>query len=138
MKAIIPTHNQVRRALQIYEQIDRLQAELTALFGVKSPAKVATLLDRAEILSETPGKRRGIPQKTVPASGRRRKKTTNTASAPSSEIKSEITPGKRRGSLPGISAKATKAKRTISPEHREAIATAQKRRWAAARGEQTP
>lgn len=46
----------------------------------------------------------------------------------------EEAPVKRRGRKPGVK-KAKKAKRELSPEARERIAEAQRRRWAAAKGE---
>lgn len=42
-------------------------------------------------------------------------------------------PAKRRGRKPGVK-KAKKGKRELSPEARERIAAAQRRRWAAAKG----
>ena len=129
MKASIPTHQQIKRALQIYEEVDRLQSELANLFGVKSADQVAELILGGRTIEDTPAKRRGRPPKTVVGGKRGRKK----AEVPQTE--EDSTPGKRRGRPPGSKVLAKKAKRTISVAHREAIAAAQKRRWAAARGE---
>jgi len=135
MKANIPTHHEIKRALQIYEEIEGLQNELANLFGVKSAEKVAAILSRAGSFSDVPAKRRGRPPKAIVIAKRGRKKADKATETSSAANDGEALTVKRRGRPPGSGVKAKKAKRTISPEHREAIAAAQKRRWAAARGE---
>ena len=126
MKATIPTYDQIKRSLKIYEEIDRLQKELADLFGVKSADQVPALLAGAG----TPAKRRGRPPKALGTGKRGRGKVVE---APEASTVSEDAP-KKRGRKPGP-VPGKKAKRTISEAHRKAIQEAQKRRWAAQKGE---
>lgn len=77
---------QLKRAVEIHEQIEKLQAELASLLGQSAGAK------------------------------RGRKPGTKGGATGSDEVKS--TPAKK------------KVKRAMSPEAREKIAQAQKKRWA--------
>ena len=72
-----PTLDQLRRAVQIHEQIERLQTELASILG---------------------GTRRG--------------------------------PGRPAKAVTGAAKKGRKGTRVMSPEAREKIAAAQRRRWA--------
>ena len=128
MKATIPTYEQIKRSLKIYEQIDQLQNELANLFGVKSADQVPALLSGAG----TPAKRRGRPPKAVSTGKRGRRKALE---APGAATVSDAAAPKKRGRKPGPVPGAKKAKRTISEAHRKAIQEAQKRRWAKVKGE---
>ena len=136
MKAIIPTHQQVKRGLQIYEQIEQLQNELANLFGVKSVDRAVSILSGAGTSSDAP-KRRGRPPKAaavavVAKRGRENPNADVAASSAGSQEDAEMP--KRRGRKPGPKPQAKKAKRTISEAHRQAIKEAQQRRWAAKKG----
>lgn len=129
MKATIPSFDQIKQGLQIYEQIERLQNELAMLFGVKSADQVPALLSRAG--SAVPAKRLGRPPKALLTGKRGRKKAEESASQSS---QGKIETPKKRGRKPGSAAAGNKPKRKISEAHRQAIREAQKRRWAAKKG----
>lgn len=52
----IPTVNQLTRALEVTKQIEKLQAELAAIFG--GDFKAAKKLAKAEKAEKTPGKKK--------------------------------------------------------------------------------
>jgi len=109
-----PSIEQLKKAITISEQIQKLEAELAALFGanvnVSAPAKIATKVAK-------PGrKKRGLS-----AAGRARIAAAQKARW-----------AKLRGGVPKAAGKP-KAKRVLSPEARARIVAAVKRRWAKAR-----
>ena len=129
MTTNVPSYDQIKRGLQIYEEIQRLQKELASLFGVTSP-EMAVIALAAAGSSPASGKRRGRPPGAVKAAKQGRKKGANVQSeVPENELV------KRRGRKPGSGASAKKGKRTISQAHREAISAAQKKRWGATEAE---
>jgi hypothetical protein len=89
--------DQLKRAVALYEQIEKLQAELAALFG------------------EKPAGKRGSK-----AGGRKAKNAE-------AEVSGTEAPTKKT--------RKKRAKREISPEARERIAAAQRKRWAKAKKE---
>lgn len=92
-----PTTEQLRRALQVAEQIESLQSQLDALLGGGSGTGAKR------------GRRPGRPAKT---------QTSDT-----SGVEAESAPAKKkRGRKKGA--------RVMSPEARERIAAAQRKRWA--------
>jgi hypothetical protein len=93
--------DQLKRAVALYEQIEKLQAELAALFGDKTAGK----------RGRKPGRKAG---------GRKAKAAEAEAAGTEAPAKK---PRKKR------------AKREISPEARERIAAAQRKRWAKAKKE---
>ena len=129
MKAIIPSYNQIKRGLQIYEQIEQLQQELANLFGVRSAEQVPSLLPKAG--AAAPAKRRGRPPKTISTGKRGRRKA---GQAPEASSEGEDAKPKK-GSRKSGSAAGKKPKRKITEAHRQAIIAAQKKRWAAVKGE---
>ena len=137
MKATtIPSYDQIKRGLRIYEQIEQLQNELANLFGVKSADRAVSILSAAGSQAEAP-KRRGRPPKAVAVAvvaKRGRKKANADVAASSAGSQEDAEMPKRRGRKPGPKPQAKKAKRTISEAHRQAIKEAQQRRWAAKKG----
>lgn len=128
MKATIPSYHQIKRGLELYEQIERLQNDMAKLFGVKSVDQVPALLSGAS--SDAP-KRRGRPPKAISTGKRGRKKAEESASQSS---QGDVEAPKKRGRKPEQVA-GKKPKRKISETHRQAIIAAQKKRWAAKKGE---
>jgi hypothetical protein len=110
-----PTIDQLKRAIGISEQIEKLQAELAAIFGGRSVGSVASVA--------------ALP--TVRKKGKRMM---------SAEARERIAAAQRlrwakaKGEKPAAAAKPAKTgkkKRNLSPEGRARIAAAQKARWAA-------
>lgn len=102
MATNIPSLEQIKRALHIQEGIEALKAELASIFGVGGESR--------------PGKKRGRrPGRKAAAQG---------LAVSGDEIATIPAKGKK-------TAKGKKAKRVMSPEAREKIAAAQRKRWAA-------
>jgi hypothetical protein len=98
----IPSLEQIKRALHIQESIESLKNELSSIFGGAGGTGAKR--------GRKPGRKPGRP---------------SAASASSAvEAGEEATSTKRAGK------KAAKKKRVMSPEAREKIAAAQRKRWA--------
>ena len=109
-----PSIAQLKRALTISEQIQKLEAELAALFGAsaKAPASAKT----AAATAQPRRKKRGLS-----AAGRARIAAAQKARW-----------AKARNGAPKAAGQP-KARRTLSPEARARIVAAVKRRWAEAK-----
>jgi len=112
MNAGYPTLEQLKRAIQIEEQIEALQAERAAIFGGASVSKSV-----------------------VKKNGRSGKRSAATRAKMRAAQQARWAKKNGTTSLAEAVAKPTKAKkkRTLSPESRARIAEAQKKRWAAAK-----
>ena len=131
-----PSVSQIKRALQVAEQIEILQAELSDLLGSSSLSsrtfvELVEAVDPFAIVSEdtsdAPVKKRGrgkgkrtlSPEARLKiAAAQKRRWAKSHAGAASSSA----APSKKKT--------ATKGKRNLSPEAREKISAAQKKRWA--------
>src|SRR6185369_9170658 len=111
-----PTIEQLKRAIQIEEQIEALKAELASVLGGMAKAASSAVGVKKDRRS---GKRSAATRAKMAAAQQARwaKKRGNAAPAEAAAAK----PAK------------AKKKRTLSPEARAKIAAAQKRRWAAAK-----
>jgi len=124
-----PSIDRLKRAVEVAEQIEKLQSELAAILGNESAvsaapvAKIATVAKAAKVAVSKPaakGKRTMSPEarERIAAAQRARwAKSRGTAVA-----------------KPAASSPATKTKsgkRSLSPEAREKIAAAARKRWAA-------
>jgi hypothetical protein len=114
-----PSINQIRRALQISEQIERLEAELASTLGNRA--------------AETPS----IPARAVSTGGRKRRRMSKAARekiAAAQRARWARAKGKSSGGAVRSTKAKTKAKRTkggITPEGRAKLAAMMKARWAA-------
>jgi hypothetical protein len=117
-----PSVDQLKRAIVIAEQIQKLQAELAAILGSPASAPVAAAPKPTTSKPAKAGKRTMSPEarERIAAAQRARwaksKGTAPAAAAPKA-------PAKPAGKA--------KAKRKISPEGRAKMAAAAKKRWAA-------
>jgi len=115
-----PSIDQLKQAIAISEQIQKLEAELAALFG--SSAKVPSTAKAAPAKA---GRRKGgmSPEgRARIAAAQRARWAKAKGLAVSSPSAPEAKPAKKR-----------KAKRKLSPEARARIVAAVKRRWAKAK-----
>jgi hypothetical protein len=115
-----PSLDQLKRAIVISEQIEKLQAELAGIFGGKSaPAKAAV-----STTVKTKSKRTMSPEarERIAAAQRARWAKSKGEAAPAAKKEQPVKAAK--------SATKPKAKRNISPEARAKMAAAAKKRWA--------
>jgi hypothetical protein len=119
-----PSVDQLKRALSIAQEIDKLQSELGAILG-DQPAKVASVpAKRAK--AAAPVTRKG--KRTMSPEARERIAAAQRARWSKARGESSASSSNGEESPKGKPAKAKK--RTISPEGRARIAEAAKRRWA--------
>lgn len=109
-----PTLDQLKRAIGISEQIEKLQAELASLFGGSSPRSFSSA--SASAAPKKKGKRMMSPEARERIAAAQRARWAKAKG------------GKTMAASP---AKATRKKRKLSPEGRARIAAAQRARWAA-------
>jgi len=117
-----PSIDQLKRAITISEQIQKLESELASILGasakVSAPAKVAAAAAK-------PGRRRrGLSAEgraRIAAAQKARWAKVKGAAAPAAPAAASKPAGKRKG------------KRNLSPEARARIVAAVKRRWAKAK-----
>jgi len=116
-----PSIEQLKRAIAISEQIQKLEAELASILGSSASLSISTTV---EAVAGKPGRRkRGLS-----AEGRARIAAAQKARWAKSKGDSEM-------EAPEETPKAGKLrkKRNLSPEARERIRAAVKRRWAKAK-----
>ena len=111
-----PSIEQLKRALAISEQIEKLQAEFASVLGGAAPASVAK--------AAAPAKKKGglTPEG-------RAKLAASMKARWAARRKGAPAPTKAAASSPKPAAKA-KVKRTISPEARARMVAGAKKRWA--------
>ena len=107
---------QLKRAVEIKEQIEKLESELSAVFGSTSSSQAAPA--KGGMSEATKAKLRAASK------ARWAKINADKQSAPVA---------KNKGSKPAAAAKAAPKKTTMSPAARKKISDAAKARWAAAK-----
>jgi glucan-binding YG repeat protein len=124
-----PSIDRLKRAVEVAEQIEKLQSELASILGDQHAvpaAPVAKIAQVAKVAKVAASKPAGKGKRTMSPEARERIAAAQRARW-----------AKSRGSAvakPAASAAAPKAKagkRSLSPEAREKIAAAARRRWAA-------
>lgn len=116
-----PTIHQLKRGLQIAEQIATLESEMAAIFkGGESPALSSSA--RAKVPGTRGGKRRLSPQALANIRAAQKKRWANF----------------RGGKAPAKAAPAKKNQRAFSRAHLAKLAAAAKKRWAAIRAGKLP
>lgn len=123
MPTSAPSIDQLKRALAISEQIEKLQAELASILGSRATAPAS-----APAKTETPkpaksGKRTMSPEARARIAAAQRARWAKSKGQPSAEP-AKVAP------KAGAKAKTGKKTRTISPEARAKMAAAAKKRWA--------
>lgn len=113
-----PSIEQLRKAIAISEQIEKLEAELKALLGGNGSVMASV---RASV--EKPGKKKRV----MSPEGRARIVAAQKA-------RWALLKGDSSADAEEKSPKGKKAKRSLSPEARAKIAAAAKRRWAKEKG----
>ena len=118
-----PSIDRLKRAVEVAEQIEKLQSELASILGNQtavSASPVATVAKVAKVATSKPaakGKRTMSPEARERIAAAQRARWAKS----------------RAGAVakPVAAPKAKSGKRTLSPEAREKIAAAARRRWAA-------
>jgi hypothetical protein len=129
-----PTLSQLQRALEIAEEIQRLEEELQSVLGGRNVAAAPTLKKvTASAAPAGPGKRGG--RRTFSAETRAKMAAAQQArwagkKGPSSGAATAVAPNR--------AASAGGKKRKVSPEVRARLAAAMKARWAAAKKKGLP
>jgi hypothetical protein len=120
-----PSIDRLKRAVEVAEQIEKLQSELASILGSQPAVSSAPVARAAKVAASKPavkGKRTMSPEarERIAAAQRARwaKSRGAAVAKPASAASSPAT-------------KAKPGKRTLSPEAREKIAAAARRRWAA-------
>ena len=121
MSNATPSLDQLKRALQLAEQIQSLEAELASLLGGQPAASIAVATPASKP-SKRGGKRVISPEA--------REKIAAAQRARWAKVKREKSPA---ASSAATTAKPAKKKRGITPEGRAKLAAAMKARWAARR-----
>ncbi len=122
-----PSIDRLKRAVEVAEQIEKLQSELASILGSQPAVAAAPAVKVAKVAASKPagkGKRTMSPEarERIAAAQRARwaKSRGGAVAKPAAAVSS-----------PAIKAKT--GKRTLSPEAREKIAAAARRGWAAVR-----
>jgi hypothetical protein len=120
-----PSIDQLKRAITVSEQIQKLESELASILGtsarVSAPAKVAS------VAADKPARTR----KGLSAAGRARIAAAQKARW--AKAKGDAAPAAAAPKAAAKSKSKGKVKRVLSPEARARIVAAVKRRWAKAR-----
>jgi hypothetical protein len=123
-----PSIDQLKRAIAVSEQIQKLESELASILG--SSAKVSAPAKVASVAAAKPAKK---TRKGLSAAGRARIAAAQKARW--AKVKGDAAPA-AAAPAPKAAAKSKskgKVKRVLSPEARARIVAAVKRRWAKAR-----
>src|SRR5687767_5500773 len=119
-----PLLNQLRRALDVSEQIERLQSELASLFGNRTPQPQKRTANQADGPRQPGRKRRRM-------SAAAREKIAEAQRRRWAKQKGTSVHGKKANSSKRAAAPKKGRKGGITPEGRARLAAAMKARWAA-------
>jgi hypothetical protein len=118
-----PSIDRLKRAVEVAEQIEKLQSELASILGKETPASAVAAAPVAKVAKVAASKPAGKGKRTMSPEARERIAAAQRARW-----------AKSRGGAIAVAkpaAKVKSGKRTLSPEAREKIAAAARRRWAA-------
>ena len=110
----ITTIDQLKRALAVAEQIQKLEEEYAAIMGGKAPAAVS-----------------GAPAPSVNKKGKRKPFSAEARAKMAAAQKARW--AKKNGAEPKAAKSSNSGKKTFSAEHKARLAAAQKARWAKAK-----
>jgi hypothetical protein len=118
-----PSIDRLKKAVEVAEQIEKLQSDLAAILGNHTAVSAAPAAKAAKVAKVAAIKPAGKGRRTMSPEARERIAAAQRARWAKS----------RGGAVvkPVVAAKAKSGKRTLSPEAREKIAAAARRRWAA-------